>query len=343
MTNGARRAAAFLVLTCTVALVAAQAQTWPTRPIRIIVAQAPGGVTDVVTRIIAQPLSEILGQAVVVEDRPGATGLVGTEVVARAVPDGYTLLSYVDANTILPFTMKHIDHDPDRSFAAITLVARGSHVIVANPSAPFSNLRELIDYAKAHPGDLSYASPGTGSPQHLATETLARETGIRITHIPYKGGGQAIVDVVAGNVPLGTVGLAPALPHLRAGKLKAIAVTGATRSPLLPDVATVAEVAVPRVLDRAMAGIDRAGGHAGAGHRAPSPGNGRGHEAPRRRREDQEPGARGGEQREPGRISADDPRRTQALARSRQIGRRAGRVSALAAAPFHRTGFRRRD
>jgi len=245
MTNGARRAAAFLVLTCTVALVAAQAQTWPTRPIRIIVAQAPGGVTDVVTRIIAQPLSEILGQAVVVEDRPGATGLVGTEVVARAVPDGYTLLSYVDANTILPFTMKHIDHDPDRSFAAITLVARGSHVIVANPSAPFSNLRELIDYAKAHPGDLSYASPGTGSPQHLATETLARETGIRITHIPYKGGGQAIVDVVAGNVPLGTVGLAPALPHLRAGKLKAIAVTGATRSPLLPDVASVAEVAVP--------------------------------------------------------------------------------------------------
>jgi len=245
MTNGARRAAAFLVLTCTVALVAAQAQTWPTRPIRIIVAQAPGGVTDVVTRIIAQPLSDILGQAVVVEDRPGATGLVGTEVVARAAPDGYTLLSYVDANTILPFTMKHIDHDPDRSFAAITLVARGSHVIVANPSAPFSNLRELIDYAKAHPGDLSYASPGTGSPQHLATETLARETGIRITHIPYKGGGQAIVDVVAGNVPLGTVGLAPALPHLRAGKLKAIAVTGATRSPLLPDVATVAEVAVP--------------------------------------------------------------------------------------------------
>jgi len=245
MMNGARRAAAFLVLTCTVALVAAQAQTWPTRPIMIIVAQAPGGVTDVVTRIIAQPLSDILGQAVVVEDRPGATGLVGTEVVARAAPDGYTLLSYVDANTILPFTMKHIDHDPDRSFAAITLVARGSHVIVANPSAPFSNLREVIDYAKAHPGDLSYASPGTGSPQHLATETLARETGIRITHIPYKGGGQAIVDVVAGNVPLGTVGLAPALPHLRAGKLKAIAVTGATRSPLLPDVATVAEVAVP--------------------------------------------------------------------------------------------------
>jgi tripartite-type tricarboxylate transporter receptor subunit TctC len=223
----------------------AQAQSWPTRPIKIIVAQAPGGVTDVITRIIAQPLSDVLGQSVVVEDRPGATGLLGTEVVARAAPDGYTLLAYVDANTIIPFTMKRIDHDPDRSFAAITIVARGSHVIVANPSAPFSNLRELVDYAKAHPGELSYASPGTGSPQHLATETLAREAGIRITHIPYKGGGQAIVDVVAGNVPFGTVGLAPALPHLRAGKLKAIAVTGATRSPLLPDVATVAETAIP--------------------------------------------------------------------------------------------------
>jgi tripartite-type tricarboxylate transporter receptor subunit TctC len=223
----------------------AQAQSWPTRPIKIIVAQAPGGVTDVITRIIAQPLSDVLGQSVVVEDRPGATGLLGTEVVARAAPDGYTLLAYVDANTIIPFTMKRIDHDPDRSFAAITIVARGSHVIVANPSAPFSNLRELVDYAKAHPGELSYASPGTGSPQHLATETLAREAGIRITHSPYKGGGQAIVDVVAGNVPFGTVGLAPALPHLRAGKLKAIAVTGATRSPLLPDVATVAETAIP--------------------------------------------------------------------------------------------------
>jgi tripartite-type tricarboxylate transporter receptor subunit TctC len=234
------------LLSCVLAFaVSAQGQTWPARPIKIVVAQAPGGVTDVVTRIVAQPLAEVLGQSVVVEDRPGATGLLGTEIVARAAPDVYTLLSYVDANTIIPFTMKHIDHDPDRSFAAITIVARGSHVIVANPSAPFSNLRELIDYAKAHPGELSYASPGAGSPQHLATETLARETGIKVTHIPYKGGGQAIVDVVAGNVPLGTVGMAPALPHLRAGKLKAIAVTGATRSPLLPDVATVAETAVP--------------------------------------------------------------------------------------------------
>ncbi|HSV19553.1 MAG TPA: tripartite tricarboxylate transporter substrate binding protein [Casimicrobiaceae bacterium] len=233
------------VLMCVAAATAAAADAWPTRPIKIIVSQAPGGVTDVITRIIAQPLGEVLGQSVVVENRPGASGLVGTEVVARAPADGYTLLSFLDVNTIMPFTMKHIDYDPDRSFVPITLVARGSHVIVANPAAPFNNLRELIAYAKAHPGELSYASPATGSPQHLAGETIKREAGIQMTHVPYKGGGQAIIDVVGGQVPLGIVGLAPALPQLRAGKLKAIAVTGDKRSALLPDVPTVAESGIP--------------------------------------------------------------------------------------------------
>ena len=232
-------------MTCALAASAHAAETWPARPIKIIVSQAPGGVTDVITRIIAQPLGEVLGQSVVVENRPGASGLVGTEVVARAAPDGYTLLSFLDVNTIMPFTMKHIDYDPDRSFAPITLVARGSHVIVANPAAPFANLRELIAYAKAHPGELSYASPATGSPQHLAGETIKREAGIQMTHVPYKGGGQAIIDVVGGQVPLGIVGLAPALPQLRAGKLKAVAVTGDKRSALLPDVPTVAESGIP--------------------------------------------------------------------------------------------------
>lgn len=240
-------AATCMAVLCAIALSsrAAAADPWPTRPIKIVVSQAPGGVTDVITRLIAQPLSDALGQSVIVENRPGATGLVGTEVVARAAPDGYTLLSFLDANTIFPSTMKRIDHDPDRSFAHITLVARGSHVIVANPAAPFSNLRELIDHAKAHPGALSYASPGTGSPQHLAGETIRREAGFVMTHIPYKGGGQAILDVVGGQVPVGIVGMAPALPQLRAGKLKALAVTGGMRSPLLPTVPTVAESGLP--------------------------------------------------------------------------------------------------
>jgi tripartite-type tricarboxylate transporter receptor subunit TctC len=221
------------------------AQTWPAKPIRIVVPHAPGGVTDVITRVVAQPLGEALGQPIVIENRPGASGLLGTEQVARAAPDGYTLVAYVDTNTIFPSTVKQLAHDPDASFVPISLVARGSHVIVAHPSLPVANLKELIAYAKAHPGELSYASPGTGSPQHLAGETIRREAGIEMTHIPYKGGGQAIGDVVGGQVKLGVLGMAPVLPHYKAGKLKILAVTGSTRSPLLPDIPTVAESGIP--------------------------------------------------------------------------------------------------
>ena len=223
----------------------ALAQAWPAKPIRIVVPHAPGGVTDVITRVVAQPLGDVLGQPIVIENRPGASGLLGTEVVARAPADGYTLVAFVDTNTIFPSTVKQLAHDPDASFAPISIVARGSHLIVAHPSLPVSNLKELIAYAKAHPGELSYASPGTGSPQHLAAETIKRETGIQMTHIPYKGGGQAIGDVVGGQVKLGVLGMAPVLPHYKAGKLKVLAVTGNARAPLLPDVPTVAESGVP--------------------------------------------------------------------------------------------------
>ncbi len=221
------------------------AQPWPSKPIRILVPHAPGGVTDVITRIVSQPLSEALGQPIIVENRPGASGLLGTEVAARAAPDGYTLLMYVDTNTIFPSTVKQLAHDPDASFVPITLLARGSHLVVAHPSVPVSNLKELIVYAKQNPTQLSYATPGTGSPQHLAGETIKLESGIDMTHIPYKGGGQAIGDVVGGQVKIGVLGMAPALPHVKAGKLKVLAVTGVTRSSLLPDVPTVAESGLP--------------------------------------------------------------------------------------------------
>jgi len=221
------------------------AQPWPSKPVRIMVPHSPGGVTDVITRMISQPLSEALGQPVIVENRPGAAGLLGTEIAARAAPDGYNLLMYVDTNTIFPSTVKQLAHDPDASFVAISLVSRGSHVIVAHPSVPAANLQELIRYAKANPSALSYASPGSGSPQHLAGETLKREAGIEMTHIPYKGGGQAIGDVVGGQVQLGVLGMVPVLPHIRAGKLKALAVTGGSRAALLPDVPTVAESGFP--------------------------------------------------------------------------------------------------
>jgi len=228
------------------ALVApAGAQTWPSRPIRLIVPHAPGGVTDTVARLVAQPLGEALGQSVVVENKPGASGLLGTESAAAAAPDGYTFVMFVDVNTIFPSTVKQLNHDPLKSFAPITVLGRGSHVIVAHPSLGVSTLPELVAYAKKNPGTLSYASPGIGSPQNLSMETIKNATGIDLTHIPYKGGGQAIGDVVSGQVKVGVLGMAPALPYIRSGKLMALAVTGGARVALLPDVPTVAESAVP--------------------------------------------------------------------------------------------------
>lgn len=224
---------------------AAVGQTWPTRPIRVIVSYAPGGVTDVVARLVAQPLSEALGQSVVVENKPGANGMIGSEIVAGSAPDGYTLLMYVDGNTVLPSIMKKMPFAPLKAFAPITVLGRGSHVIVAHPTLPVHSLPELIAFAKAHPGDLSYASPGLASPQSLSLEAIKKASGIDIVHIPYKGGGQAIADVASGQVKLGVLGMAPALPHIKSGKLVALAVTGGKRSPLLPDVPTVAEAAVP--------------------------------------------------------------------------------------------------
>jgi tripartite-type tricarboxylate transporter receptor subunit TctC len=238
--------AASLVLAMASALpTTVQAQTWPSRPIRLIVPHAPGGATDIVTRTVAQPLSEALGQPVIVDNRPGAAGLLGTDLAATAAPDGYTLLMFVDTNTIFPSTIKNMRHDPAKSFAPITILGRGSHVLVAHPSLPANNLQELVQYAKQHPKELSYASPGTGSPQHLGVEIIKLTSGIDMVHIPYKGGGQAIVDVLGGQVKLGILGMPPALAHIKAGRLKALAVTGATRSKLLPDVPTVAESGFP--------------------------------------------------------------------------------------------------
>jgi len=239
-------AAVMLVVASTAAFATASfAQAWPSRPIRVIVCYAPGGVTDVVARLVAQPLSEALGQSIVVENKPGANGMIGSQIVADAPPDGYTLLMYVDGNTVLPSIMKKLPFEPLKAFAPITVLGRGSHVIVVHPSLPVRSLGELIAYAKKHPGELSYASPGLASPQSLSLEAIKKASGIDIVHIPYKGGGQAIADVASGQVKVGVLGMAPSLPHIQSGKLIALAVTGAARSPLLPDVPTVAEAALP--------------------------------------------------------------------------------------------------
>jgi tripartite-type tricarboxylate transporter receptor subunit TctC len=234
-------AAVALVLASSVAF----AQAWPSRSIRLIVSYPPGGVTDVVARLIAQPLGEALGQTIIVENKPGANGLIGTETVANAPADGHTLLMFVDGNTVLPSIMKQMPFDSRKAFAPITVLGRGSHVIVVHPSLPVRSLAELIEYARKRPGELSYASPGLASPQSLSVEAIKAAKGIDLVHVPYKGGGQAIADVVSGTVKIGVLGMAPSLPHLQGGRLIALAVTGAQRSSLLPDVPTVAEAAVP--------------------------------------------------------------------------------------------------
>ncbi len=241
-----RLASALLIVSLLTSLcVPAQAQNWPDRPIKLIVPHSPGGATDAVARVVALPLGEALGQSIVVENKPGAGGILGTDIGAKAAPDGYTLLMLVDANTIYPSTTLKLNHDPASSFAPISLIGRGSHVLVLHPSVPANNLQELIAYIRAHPGELSAALPSYGGPQHLALEMIKGHAKIDVTPIPYKGGGQAISDIVGGQVKFGLLGMAPAVPHIRAGKLKAIAVTGSTRSGALPDVPTVAESGIP--------------------------------------------------------------------------------------------------
>jgi tripartite-type tricarboxylate transporter receptor subunit TctC len=231
--------AALLLAACAGA--PAWAQDYPTRPVTIVVPYAPGGVADGISRIIALRLSDQLGQQVLVDNKPGGGGNIGTDFVANSKPDGYTLVMMIDTNTIAPSLYAKLNHDPIKSFAPITMVAKASHVIVAHPSFPPNTLQEMISYARARPGTVFYASSGNGTSQHLAMERLKLAADIKAQHVPYKGGGQAITDLVAGQVPLGIIGIAPALPHIRSGKLKALAVTGAKRSPVLPDVPTAIE------------------------------------------------------------------------------------------------------
>ena len=220
----------------------AQAQTWPAKPVRIVAAYAAGGAMDMSARVIAPLLAESIGQSVVVENRVGGAGLIGAEMVAKSAADGHTILLYADAYTIAPSLFAKMPFDPVKDFVPITQMISGPHVLVGHPSVPAANLQELIDYARKNPGKLAYGSPGNGTPQHLALEMFkAQSGGLQITHIPYKGGGQVIGDVVGGQVPLASLGLPPTVPHIKSGKLKAFAVTSKTRSRLLPDVPTFDE------------------------------------------------------------------------------------------------------
>ena len=219
----------------------AGAQSYPTKPVRIIVTFAPGGGTDVVMRALGVALAEGLGQPVVVENRPGGGGNVGAEIAARADPDGYTLFAVADPHTLAPALYPKLNYDLVRDFAPVTRVAQGPYLLVAHPSLPVANVKELVAYAKQHPGELSYASSGSGTAAHLSGEMLKKQAGIAIDHVPYKGGGAAVADVVGGHVKLGMLGLAAPLPHVKSGALKALGVTSQSRLPVLPDVPTFAE------------------------------------------------------------------------------------------------------
>ncbi|MGB6940278.1 MAG: tripartite tricarboxylate transporter substrate binding protein [Xanthobacteraceae bacterium] len=222
------------------------AQDYPTRPVTIVVAQPPGGGTDIIARIIANQLSIQMGQPVVVENKAGAGTVVGTAFAASAAPDGYTLLTGLTANmAVNPSLFAKLAYDPIRDFTPVGMLATFPFAVVASNNFPAHSIKELIEMAKAKPGDINFASGGNGTGQHLSTELFELEAGIKMTHVPYRGATPAYADVMSGQTPVFFDNLASALGQIQGGSVRALAVTGKERSPLLPNVPTVAESGLP--------------------------------------------------------------------------------------------------
>ncbi len=219
---------------------AAQAQEWPQKPVRFIVPYPPGGGTDVIARIIQEPLSRVLGQQVVIENRGGAGGALGTEAAARSAADGYTFLFTLSSHTINPLLYK-LSFDVEKDFVSVTTVASLPQLIATNPASPFKTMQDIVAQAKAQPDKVAYASVGAGTPSHIAGELLNLRAGVKLLHIPYKGGGPATTDVLGGQVPLLFVSIPAAMGFVKSGKLRPIAVTTLKRSGAAPEVPTVAE------------------------------------------------------------------------------------------------------
>jgi len=218
----------------------ALSQQYPVKPIRFIVTFPPGGTVDITARIVQPRLSESFGQPIVIDNRGGAGGVVGTEMAARSAPDGYTFLFTLSSHTINPLLYK-LRYDVERDFAPVSLLVSVPQLIAAHPNAPAKTLRELVAAAKERPGVYSYASPGTGTPGHIAAELLKQRTGINIVHVPYKGGGPAVADTIAGQIPFLFLTAPAALSFTRSGKLRALAVTTRKRTPTAPEIPTVAQ------------------------------------------------------------------------------------------------------
>jgi tripartite-type tricarboxylate transporter receptor subunit TctC len=226
------------------ALLAPAAAEYPDHPVRLIVPFPPGGSNDVVARLVAKQLSEKLGQQVVVDNRGGAGGVLGTEAAASAAPDGYTLLIVSIAHSVNPALYK-LSYDPIKSFTPISILATGPNVLAVNPSLPVNSVAELVALAKQKPGELDYASAGIGSFQHLGGELFKLTAGVNLVHVPYKGGGPAMADVIAGHVKIMFSSLVQTTPFIKAGQLRALGTGGTKRNPVLPDVPTIAEAGVP--------------------------------------------------------------------------------------------------
>ena len=221
--------------------VAAAAQEFPAKPVRIIVAYTPGGGTDLLGRLLAKKLTEAWNQQVIVDNRPGAGGNIGTEAMARAAPDGYTLGVAPSTHAIAPGLYSKLPFDTIKDFTFITLVASGPNIVVCHPSVPAKSVKELVALAKRRPGELTFASAGVGSTTHLAGEYFKSVTGINVVHIPYKGSSQAEIDLVGGQVSFMVDSMPSALPKVQAGNIRALATTGAKRFAALPNVPTVLE------------------------------------------------------------------------------------------------------
>ena len=227
-------------------LAGARADDYPSRPVTLIVPFPPGGSTTVMARIIADKLSAALGQQIVVDNRGGAGGTIGTRFAAKAAPDGYTiLLSYTATMAIAPSLNVNAGYDPRKDFTPIGMIGAAPNVLVVHPSLPVHSLAELITYARAAPAPLQYGSPGVGTVNHLAGEYLASETGLKLQHVPYKGNGPAMSDLLGGHIPMMFLPIPVALGNVKAGSLRGLAITSAKRSSLLPDLPTLAETGVP--------------------------------------------------------------------------------------------------
>jgi len=241
----------FTLVACSLAAallcaVAAQAQQpYPVRPIRLVVPSSPGGGTDITARIMAPKLGEYLGQQVVVENRPGAGTMIGGEAVARSAPDGYTLLMGISTLAINPAMYRKMPYDALKDFAPISQAVSLPNILVTHPSLPVKTVKELIAFGKARPGQINFASAGVGTNPHLSMELFLSMAGVKMIHVPYKGSGQGVIDLIAGHVSVMTPSILTGLPHIKAGRLRGLGVTSARRAAGAPEIPTIAEAGVP--------------------------------------------------------------------------------------------------